>query len=211
VREIASKGQLRLAYLRWAVVTVPFILLLGFTSARLVPSGSQNPWYRHLVLPENMPPEWAFPVAWTVIYVLMGLALAMIINARGSTLRGPALALFAVQMAANLAWTPIFFGMHQVTTALMVLGALGVLVLVTMLVFGRIRMGAALLLVPYLAWVCYAGFLLYQINQLNPNAGSLVSAGSSDQIQLDEDTVMVDGNATADAIESENGTPDNAN
>lgn len=206
MREIASKGQLRLAYLRWAVVTVPFILLLGFTSARLVPSGSSNPWYVALIKPDDMPPEWAFPVAWTVIYVLMGLALAMIINARGSTLRGPALVLFAVQMAANLAWTPIFFGMHQVTTALAVLGVLAVLVLLTILLFGRIRLGAALLLLPYLAWVCYASFLLYQIHQLNPEAASLVSSGASDQIQIDEDAVLVDDNV----IVTENGSGNNA-
>ncbi|MES2441911.1 MAG: TspO/MBR family protein [Pseudomonadota bacterium] len=184
MREIASKGQLRLAYLRWAVVTVPFILLLGFTSARLVPSGSQNSWYRHLILPDNMPPEIAFPIAWTVIYVLMGLALAMIINARGSSLRGPAIILFAVQMAVNLAWSPVFFGMHQVTTALILLAVLAALVLVTILLFGRIRLGAAVLLLPYLAWVCYAGFLLYQIDKLNPNAGGLVPSQSSDQIQI---------------------------
>lgn len=191
MREIASKGQLRLAYLRWAVVTVPFILLLGFTSARLVPSGSQNIWYRHLTLPENMPPEIAFPIAWTVIYVLMGLALAMVINARGSSLRGPAIVLFAIQMAVNLAWSPVFFGMHQVTTALIILCVLGVLVLGTILLFGRIRIGAGVLLLPYLAWVCYAGFLLYQIDKLNPNAGGLVSAGASDQIQLDDNSTSV--------------------
>jgi tryptophan-rich sensory protein len=203
LREIASKGQLRLAYLRWAVVTVPFVLLLGFTSARFAPTGSQNPWYVALTKPDNMPPEWAFPVAWTVIYVLMGLALAMIINARGSTLRGPALVLFAVQMAANLAWSPIFFGMHQIMTALIVLGVLGGLVLITVLLFGRIRTGAALLLLPYLAWVCYAGLLLYQIDKLNPNAGSLVPARSSDQIQIDDDdTVVLDGN--------DSGSPSNA-
>jgi tryptophan-rich sensory protein len=184
LREIASKGQLRLAYLRWAVVTVPFTLLLGFTSARLVPTGSQNPWYRHLILPEGMPPEYAFPIVWAVIYVLMGLALAMIINARGSSLRGPAIILFAIQMAVNLSWSPVFFGMHQVTTALIIMGVLGVLVLATMLLFGRIRMGAAVLLLPYLAWVCYAGFLLYQIDKLNPNAGGLVPSRASDQIQI---------------------------
>ncbi|MCW3847339.1 tryptophan-rich sensory protein [Sphingomonas sp. LB-2] len=203
MREIASKGQLRLAYLRWAVVTVPFILLLGFTSARLVPSGAQNRWYKSLLLPDNMPPEWAFPVAWTVIYVLLGLALAMIINARGSTLRGPALVLFAVQMAVNLAWTPVFFGMHQVMTALILLGTLGVLVFATILLFGRIRTGAALLLLPYLAWVGYAGFLLYQINQLNPNAGSLVSAGGSEQIQVDNETMSVDGNDSGTGNDAE--------
>ena len=197
MREIASKGQLRLAYLRWAVVTVPFILLLGFASARLVPSGSANSWYRELIFPPQMPPEWAFPAAWTLIYVLMGLSLAMIINARGSTLRGPALVLFAVQMGLNLAWTPVFFGMHQVETALIILGVLGVLVLATIILFGKIRVGAAILLLPYLAWVCYAGFLLYQIDKLNPNAASLVGSQSTDQYIIDEsDTVTVSGNLT---------------
>ncbi len=184
MREIASRGQLRLAFLRWAVVTVPFVLLLGFTSARLVPSGSQNPWYAALIKPEHMPPEWAFPASWAAIYVLMGLALAMIINARGSTLRGPAIILFAVQMAVNLAWTPVFFGMHQVQTALILLGVLGVLVIATIVLFGRIRLGAGVLLLPYLAWVGYAGFLLYQIDQLNPGAGGLVPGRSSDQIRV---------------------------
>jgi len=87
--------------MRWAVVTVPFILLLGFTSARLVPSGSDSSWYRALVKPEQTPPDWAFPAAWTAIYILLGLALAMIIHARGSRLRGPAITVFAVQMVAN--------------------------------------------------------------------------------------------------------------
>ncbi len=117
--------------------------------------------------------------------MLMGLALAMIINARGSTLRGPAIIVFAVQMAVNLAWTPVFFGMHQVTSALILLGVLAVLVLVTIVLFGRIRLGAAVLLLPYLAWIGYAGFLLYQINDLNPNAGSLVPSRASDQIRID--------------------------
>lgn len=184
MREIASKGQLRLAFLRWAVVTVPFILLLGFTSARLVPSGSENAWFRALVKPEIMPPEWAFPVAWTTIYILLGLALAMVINARGSSLRGPAIVVFAVQMAVNLLWSPVFFGMHQVSTALIIIGVLVLLVLVTIVLFGRIRPFAAVLLLPYLGWLCFAGFLLYEIRELNPNAESLVPSRAVDQIQL---------------------------
>ncbi|MBX3566292.1 MAG: tryptophan-rich sensory protein [Sphingomonas sp.] len=184
MREIASRGQLWAAYLRWAVVTVPFILLLGFTSARLAPSGSENPWFTRLVKPEIMPPDYAFPIAWTVLYVLMGLALAMIINARGSTLRGPALVVFAVQMAVNLAWSPVFFGMHLVVPALIIIGVLFVLALITTILFGRIRMGAAVLLLPYLAWIGFAGYLLFQINELNPNAASLVPSRSADQIQI---------------------------
>lgn len=182
VREIASKQQLRLAFLRWAVVTVPFILLLGFTSARSVPTGSDNRWYAALTKPAITPPDWAFPVAWTTFYVLIGLALAMIIHARGSTLRGPAIVLFAAQMIANLIWTPLFFGAHQVFWALVVIGVMFVLTLATTIVFGRIRTGAALLMVPYLAWLGFAGVLNYQVGQLNPNAETLVPSSASTQI-----------------------------
>lgn len=184
MREIASKGQLRLAYLRWAVVTVPFILLIGFTSARLVPMGPASPWYVQLVKPDNMPPGWAFPAAWAAIYVLLGLALAMIINARGSTLRGPAIIVFAALMAVNFLWPLTFFGMHQLRWSLVLMGVLGVTGLATALLFGRIRIGAGLLVLPYLAWIGYAATLLYQIGELNPSAESLVPSRSVDQIQV---------------------------
>jgi tryptophan-rich sensory protein len=182
LREIASKQQLRLAFMRWAVVTVPFILLLGFTSARLVPSGADSAWYRVLVKPEHTPPDWAFPVAWTAIYILLGLSLAMIIHARGSRLRGPAIALFAVQMVSNLIWAPLFFGMHQVFWSLVTIGVMFVLATATTLLFGRIRSAAAWLLVPYLAWIVYAGILTYQISELNPGAETLVPSSSTTQI-----------------------------
>jgi translocator protein len=184
VREIASKGQLRLAFVRWAVVTVPFIVLLGFFSARLTPSGDDNPWFAQLVKPALMPPGMAFPIAWTILYVLMGLALAMIINARGSRLRGPALVAFALQMAVNLIWSPVFFGMHQVVPALAIIAAMFVLTLVTIILFWRIRVGAGVILLPYLAWIVFAGYLLFQIHILNPNAASLVPSRSADQIQI---------------------------
>ncbi|WP_423602215.1 TspO/MBR family protein [Sphingomonas sp. MS122] len=182
--EIASKGQLRLAFLRWAIVTVPFILLLGFASGRLFPSGEANLWYQMLQKPAETPPGWVFPVAWTALYVLLGLALAMIINARGSRLRGPALALFGVQMAANLAWSPLFFGFHQVSAALLLIGAIFVLALATAILFGRIRKGAAWLMVPYLAWLGFAGVLNYKIDQLNPNAETLVPGQSAPQMSI---------------------------
>lgn len=182
LRELASKQQLRLAFLRWAVVTVPFVLLLGFTSARLAPTGSANRWYAALVKPPETPPDWAFPVAWTLIYILLGLSLAMIIHARGSRLRGPAIILFAVQMAVNLVWSPLFFGMHQVGWALGVIGAMGVLTFALILLFGRIRGLAAWLLVPYLGWIVFAGYLNYQILDLNPAAETLVPSSTTTQI-----------------------------
>jgi benzodiazapine receptor len=182
--EIASKQQLRLAFLRWAVVTVPLLLLLGFTSARLVPTGSANSWYAALAKPAQTPPDWAFPAAWTVIYILLGLALAMIINARGSRLRGRAIGLFVVQMIVNLIWTPLFFGAHQIFWALVVIVVMFLLALSTTFLFGRIRTGAAWLMVPYLAWLVVAGILTFQIHRLNPNADTLVRPSSTTQIDL---------------------------
>jgi tryptophan-rich sensory protein len=182
--EIATKGQLRWAFLRWAVVTVPLIILLGFASSQFAPSGDQSPWYRELAKPALNPPGWVFPIAWTALYVMMGLALAMILNARGSRYRGLAIALFAVQMLLNLAWTPIFFGAHLVLAALLVLVAMFVVALVTTLVFGRIRTAAAWLMVPYLAWLCFAGCLNWGIMQLNPDAEALVPSSSSTQMTI---------------------------
>jgi tryptophan-rich sensory protein len=182
--EIASKGQLRLAYLRWAVVTVPFILLLGFASSRFVPAGSANRWYAALAKPAATPPDWVFPVAWGLLYILMGLALAMIIHARGAKLRGLAIVLFAAQMLVNLIWSPLFFGAHQVFWALIVLVVMFVLALVTTLIFSRIRRGAAWLMVPYLAWLCFAGLLTWQIAALNPNAETIEPSSSSAQIAI---------------------------
>ena len=182
--EIATKGQLRWAFLRWAAVTVPFILLLGFASSRIAPAGSANRWYMMLVKPAGTPPDWVFPVAWTALYVLMGIALAMILNARGSRWRGMAILLFVAQLLCNLFWSPLFFGAHQVESALFLLVAIVVLALFTTLVFARIRRTAAWLMVPYLAWLSYAACLTLGIDRLNPNAATIVPSASSTQIEI---------------------------
>lgn len=171
-----------MAFLRWAVVTVPFILLLGFLSGRSVPVGTDNHWYAALSKPLETPPDWVFPVAWGILYALMGVALAMVIHARGSRLRGAAIVLFAVQMVPNLIWTPLFFGAHQVFWALVTLGVMFVLALATTVLFGRIRPAAGLLMIPYLVWIAFAGYLTYRVDTLNPNAATLVPSAVSSQI-----------------------------
>lgn len=182
--EIATKGQLRWAFLRWAMVTVPLIMLLGFLSSQVAPSGDRNLWYAALAKPSFNPPGWAFPVAWTTLYILMGLALAMILNARGSRYRGLAITLFVVQMALNLAWTPVFFGAHLVFAGFLIIIAMFVVALVTTIVFGRVRTAAAWLMVPYLAWLCFAGALNFGIMQLNPDAEKLVPSSSDAQMAI---------------------------
>lgn len=182
--EIATKGQLRWAFMRWAVVTVPLIILLGFASSQVAPAGDRNLWYAALTKPALNPPGWVFPIAWTALYVMMGLALAMILNARGSRYRGLAIGLFALQMLINLTWSPIFFGKHLVFAALLVIVAMFAVALVTTFVFGRIRTAAAWLMVPYLAWLCFAGALNWGIMQLNPDAETLVPSSSSSQMTI---------------------------
>jgi translocator protein len=184
VSEIASPGQLRLSFLRWALVTVPLILLLGFASGRVVPAGDESGWYRALAKPALNPPGIVFPIAWSILYVLMGLALAVVLNARGARGRGVAVALFVVQLVLNLIWTPLFFGAHQVTWALVDLVALVIVAIATTLAFSRVRRGAAWLMVPYLVWISFAACLTFGIRQLNPQAENLAPPAASTQIQL---------------------------
>ncbi len=181
---LASRSQLRMSLLRYAIVTVPLILLLGTLSGRLANSGYGNAWFAALEKPSFMPPGAAFGIAWTILYILLGLALAMILHARGARGRGLALGLFAAQMLLNYSWSPLFFAMHEVRTALLVILAMILLSAATALLFYRIRKAAGLLMVPYLAWLCFAALLNYEIMQLNPDAESLVPASGSADIAL---------------------------
>lgn len=182
MNEIASPGQLRLAYLRWALVTVPAIVFLGFLSGKLANSGFGNRWFDALLKPAAMPPGWAFGVAWTILYVLMALAFAMVLHARGARGRGAAITLFLVQLVMNLTWSPLFFRAHQVGQALFLLVALFLVVAATTLLFWRIRRLAGVLLLPYLAWLAFASFLNYEIDRLNPDAETLVAPALKTQI-----------------------------
>jgi benzodiazapine receptor len=90
-----------MSFLRYALVTVPLVLLLGTVSGRLAGSGYGNPWFDALVKPALMPPGWVFGVAWTLLYICLGLALAMILHARGARGRRLAIGLFLAQLAST--------------------------------------------------------------------------------------------------------------
>lgn len=179
---IASKGQLRMSFVRWAAFVVPLVLLLGFLSGRSVPAGSENGWYMALAKPSFTPPGWVFPVAWTILYLMIGFALAIVLSARGAAMRTLGAGLFTAQFALNLVWTPLFFGAHKVGAALLLIVAIFGLSLATTYVFSRIRAVAAALMLPYLAWLAFAGLLNWQITQLNPDAETIVPAGGTSQM-----------------------------
>jgi tryptophan-rich sensory protein len=182
--QIASPSQLRMSFLRWGLVTIPLVVLLGVASGELSGSGDGNAWFAALQKPEFMPPGWVFGAAWTVLYALIGLALAIILGARGARGRGLALALFAVQLVLNLAWSPLFFAAHQVAAALVLILVLFVVAAATTIRFGLIRRSAGLLMLPYLGWLIFAAALNYEILRLNPDAETLVPGETGTQITL---------------------------
>jgi len=182
MNEIASQGQLRMSYVRWALFTVPAIVFLGFLSGQVANSGYGNRWFAALKKPEFMPPAEVFPIAWTILYIMLGLAVAFIIHARGARLRGPAILLFVVQLIANFMWSTVFFRMHLVMEAFWLILIMFLLSAVTAFLFARIRIAAAVLMLPYLGWLIFAAMLTQGIYQLNPNAARVVEPGFSTQI-----------------------------
>ena len=167
---------------RSVLVCVPVVVLLGFASGLTAQAGSGNRWYIALEKPEITPPDWVFPVAWTTLYVLMGVALATVVSARNSRGRGLAMGAFGIALAFNLSWTPVFFGAHRVALALGIIVAMLLTGIAATIVFGRIRSIAAWLMLPYLVWISFAGILNWRIDQMNPDARNLVPPEVATQI-----------------------------
>jgi translocator protein len=175
---VASTTQLRWSLARAVLVIAPLVLLLGALSARLAGSSASNPWFAALVKPDIYPPAALFGIAWTILYLMIGVAAAVVWSARGSSWRWPALGLFALQLIANLAWSPLFFRFHRIDAALGLAIGIFALTLLTTLGFGLVRRLAAALMIPYLAWLGFAAVLTWRIHELNPNGGPDVSIAS---------------------------------
>ncbi|WP_422035333.1 TspO/MBR family protein [Reyranella sp.] len=132
-----------------------------------VTASSVSEWYPTLNKPSFNPPNWVFGPVWTTLYVMMGIAAWRVWrSADRDTARGP-LALFALQLAVNLGWSIAFFGLRDPGLAVVVILVLDLLVLATALMFRRIDGLAALLLVPYLAWIAFATILNVAVWRLN--------------------------------------------
>lgn len=156
--------------LRLAAAILPVALTAVLGSA--VTGPNIEGWYAGLTKPAFNPPNWAFPVAWTILYAMIALSAFRLLGARPRT--GPtvsawrlALVAFAVQLALNAAWTPTFFSTHALGAALVVSGAMLVMILWTIRLSWRFDRPAAWLLVPYAAWVSFATVLTAAIWQLN--------------------------------------------
>lgn len=155
----------------WVKIIVCVLLCtgLGFLSG-LVTSGQINDWYSSIQKPSWNPPNWIFGPVWTTLYILMGIAAALIWHS-GHQKKNMALRYFVFQFFLNLLWSFIFFGLHQPGAAFAEIILLLVMIALTVTSFFSIHKTAGLLLLPYILWVSFATVLNGTIWWLN-KAGS---------------------------------------
>ena len=135
-----------------------------------IASASAASFYGELIRPAWAPPAWLFGPVWTTLYVLMGIAAWLVWREHGFRGAATALKLYVAQLFANALWTWIFFAWHQGALSLAEIVVLWLLIAFTISAFWRLNRLAALLLVPYLAWVSFATALTAALWQLNPSA-----------------------------------------
>lgn len=120
-------------------------------------TGGAHAWYLSLARPAGTPPLSALAPLWSALYALTGLAAWLVWRAGAGTL--PALRLWGWQLLVTAAWVPFLFGLHRPWLALLVMPAALMLIGLTARAFWRTRPLAGWLLLPYLAWTCYASYL----------------------------------------------------
>ena len=133
-------------------------LAVGLLASLLTLGGMRD--YGEMLRPPLSPPGWVFPAAWTVLYLLMGLASWLVTGAAATEdMKQMALSLYAVSLAANFLWPLLFFGLGRYFLALLWLLVLLLLVVLTWRQFRRLDRRAGALLVPYILWLCFAAYL----------------------------------------------------
>jgi tryptophan-rich sensory protein len=157
------------------------VAMLGFIAACFVAAvtGSffrPGDWYEELVKPSWRPPNWLFAPVWTVLYLMIAVSGWLVWRAAGVAGVALALAVYAIQLVLNAAWSPIFFGLHRPDLGFLDIMLLWLSVIATIWLFYPVHAGAALLLLPYLLWVSFAAALNFAIWRLNPVAPTRTSS-----------------------------------
>lgn len=149
------------------VISVLIPLLTGSIAGFFTTRGVKG-WYATAAKPWFNPPNWIFAPVWTVLYILMGIALYITWKSNAAkVVKQTAISLFAVQLTLNFLWSFIFFPLQQTGWAFAEITVLWFFILLTILWFGKISGTAAWLLVPYISWVSFAAVLNFYIWKLN--------------------------------------------
>jgi benzodiazapine receptor len=137
----------------WTALPFLIVVLAASSTGAIFKPGA---WYRGLDKPPWTPPDWLFPVAWAVLYVLMAYAAWRVWQVDGF---GLPLALWALQLGLNTLWSVIFFGMRRIGLAFVELVGLWLAIAATIIAFAEVDPLSGVLLLPYIVWVSIAGAL----------------------------------------------------
>ena len=166
LRPRAGAGERRLQKGKTLLLCLALPLAVGLLASLLTLGGMRD--YGEMLKPPLSPPGWVFPAAWTLWYLLMGLASWLVtVSAASEDLKQMALSLYAVSLAANFLWPLVFFGLGRYWPALGWLVVLLVLVVLTWRLFRRLDRRAGALLAPYILWLCFALYLNLGVAILN--------------------------------------------
>ena len=142
-------------------------IIICFIPAIIGTQFDPGSWYQNLSKPDWNPPNWIFGPVWTVLYISMGISVWIIWKNLGLKRAAIPIGFFIAQLVLNAIWSWLFFGLNNPTLALFDIVALWLLILITIIMFWRLKTVAGALLLPYIGWVSFATVLNYYIWHLN--------------------------------------------
>lgn len=157
--------MIRTERINWKALGVSLIISLGTGMLAGILTKGNVGIYEELNKPPLSPPNWLFPIAWTILYILMGISAYLVYMSGGR--KEEAFRIYILQLIVNFIWPLVFFNLGAYTLALIIIVILWYMVFITIKEFGKINELAAKLLIPYLIWVTYAAYLNLAIVILN--------------------------------------------
>ena len=149
-----------LSFILFFVITFSASFIGGLVSINL-----KEPWYSELIKSNYNPPDWIFAPIWTTLYLMMTLAIWFFWHTKNRDIN--TVYIYFIHIIFNTTWSIVFFGLHQIFLALVVLMILILLIIVLILRFKRVNFVSYYLMIPYLLWCCYALFLNFNLLILN--------------------------------------------
>ncbi len=148
------------------IVSVLLVMIIGAVGG-VATSSEIAGWYANLVKPALNPPNWVFGPVWTLLYIMIGVALFLYWTSDKKVAKLKGFVVFYLQLWLNMMWSLLFFGWHSPTLALVDIGLLWIVILININMFQKVSKWSGWLLVPYLLWVSFAAYLNFGVWRLN--------------------------------------------
>ena len=149
-----------LSFVLFFIITFSASFIGGLVTITL-----KEPWYSQLIKSNLNPPDWVFAPVWTTLYLMMTLAIWFFWNSKNKDMN--TIYIYLIHIVFNTTWSIVFFGLHQIFLALIVLIILIALIITLIIRFKRVNFVSYYLMIPYLLWCCFALFLNINLLILN--------------------------------------------